>query len=182
MKTALINIDLQDSFRVQPSWSLISAPDIVARVNRLADHSRAAGDEVIWVFHHAPGSGGYFDPERGYVRALPEISVRPDERMVYKTSHNVFTTTNLAQILVSNGVDRIRLTGIRTEQCVETTARIGSDLGFEVEVVIDATATHPLPLVGGSRILTSDEVIERSAAVLSGRFASITTLAALLGE
>ena len=75
----------------------------------------------------------------------------------------------------------MRIAGIRTEQCVETTARLACDLGYEVEAVIDATATHPLPLADGSGELPAGQVISRTAAALSGRFATITTVEQVVG-
>jgi isochorismate hydrolase len=62
-------------------------------------------------------------------------------RTLVKTAHNAFTITNLGQRLAQHGVREIRITGIRTEQCCETTARVGSDLGFDTTFFTDATAT-----------------------------------------
>lgn len=179
MATALIVIDVQESFRQQPSWEQISDPEVVIRVAELVESARVRGDRVIWVLHSAPGSEGPFDPERGLVRLVADLVPRTDEPMIVKTSHNAFTTTNLGQMLTHFGIDTVRIAGIRTEQCVETTARVASDLGYSVEVVIDATATHPLPLADGSGMLDAAAVIERTAAALSGRFALVTTLAEL---
>ena len=181
MSTALLVVDVQESFRLQPSWAQISAPDIVQRVQRLVSHARAGGDEVVWVLHSSPGSRGPFDPEGGMVALQPGLEVREGDLTVTKTSHNAFTTTNLAQQLTHRAVRRVRIAGIRTEQCVETTARLACDLGYEVEVVIDATATHPLPLADGSGELTAEQVISRTAAALSGRFATITTVEQVVG-
>jgi len=178
--TALLVIDVQDSFRDQPSWADISNPGIAADAARLVEHARGAGDAVIWVLHAEPGSGGAFDPASGLVRLQEGLEPLPDEPVVVKSSHNAFTTTDLERRLVQAGVRRLRLAGIRTEQCVETTARVGSDLGYDVEVVLDATATHPLALHDGSGTLPAADVIARTAAALSGRFATITTIEAVL--
>lgn len=176
MTTALVVIDVQDSFRQHPSWSQISAPDIVERVASLVSHSRVVGDAVAWVLHASPGTGSSFDPVNGLVRLAQGLEPFDGDIQVTKTSHNAFTTTNLTQQFRRRGVTRVRICGIRTEQCVETTARLASDMGFEVDVVIDATATHPLALADGSATLPAQVVIERSAAALAGRFATITTL------
>ncbi|MGL5928050.1 MAG: cysteine hydrolase family protein, partial [Dermatophilaceae bacterium] len=144
MTTALIVIDVQESFREMSEWAVVDRPDIVGRVARLVAHARRVGDPVIWVLHSEPSSGGPFDPELGFVRLQDGLDRQPHDQLVTKTSHNAFTTTDLQRRIVSLGVTRLRLCGIRTEQCVETTARLASDLGYEVEVVIDATATHPL--------------------------------------
>lgn len=179
--TALIVIDIQESFRRQPSWQQISRPDIVARTNRLIVNARALGDRVVWVLHSEPGSGGPFDPAGGLVALQPGLQPEAGDLSVTKTSHNAFTTTNLGQQLTAAGVTKLRLAGIRTEQCVETTARLASDLGYRVEVVLDATATHPLPRHDGTGIIGADEVVARTAAALAGRFATITSIEAVLG-
>lgn len=176
MTTALIVIDVQESFRQQSLWPSISNPRIAADVARLVDHARAAGDQVFWVLHAQPGDGSAFDPANGHVRLQEGLEPAPGEPVLVKRAHNAFTTTNLQQELTLRGIDRLRLAGIRTEQCVETTARLASDLGYQVEVVLDATTTHPLALHDGSGELSAAKVIARTAAALSGRFATITTI------
>ncbi len=83
------------------------------------------------------------------------------------------------------------ITGIGTEQCCETTARLAADLGYQVTFVTDATATHPIPhpaapagqtvdeLMADPRTLPADAVIERTEYALAGRFAIIRTVAEL---
>ena len=40
--TALVVIDVQESFRQRPIWAAVSNPDIVDQVDRLVDAARAA--------------------------------------------------------------------------------------------------------------------------------------------
>ena len=182
MTTALIIIDVQESFRQREAWAHIDLPDIAERIRRLVDHARAADDEVFWVLHAAPGSGDVFDPELGYVRLLLGLEPNPGEPTLVKTSHNAFTTTSLAQLLVQRGITDVVITGIRTEQCCETTARVASDLGYDVRFVLDATATDPLPLWDGSGTLTPAEVKARTASALAGRFAEVVTIEDVLAS
>ena len=175
MTTALIVIDVQESFRQDEAWAHIDTPDIAERIAPLVAHARATGDDVIWVLHAEPGSGDEFDPALGHVRLLPGLKPDAGEPTLVKTSHNAFTTTNLAQLLVQRGVTEVVITGIRTEQCCETTARVASDLGYDVRFVLDATATDPLPLWDGSGTLTPAQVKERTASALQGRFAEVVT-------
>lgn len=177
MNRALIVIDVQESFRARDLWERTANPKIAEPVNRLVRLARAAGDMVVWVLHTEPGSGGVFDPESGHVRLFAELEQPlPGEPVLHKTSHNAFTTTNLQQRLTAASVDELVVCGIRTEQCVETTTRLGSDLGYRMVFVTDATTTDP---VGG---LTAEEIVERTEAVLRDRFARITTVAALETE
>ncbi|HKX65621.1 MAG TPA: isochorismatase family protein [Intrasporangium sp.] len=182
MNRALVVIDVQQSFRELPSWAQISAPDLAERIAPLVEHARTAGDKVVWVLHSEPGSDTPFDPASGHVHLLPGLEPADGEPVLHKTSHNAFTTTNLGQLLTQWGVGGVDVAGIRTEQCVETTARLASDLGHDVRFVVDATATHPLPTADGSRVIPAEEVIERTAAALQGRFASVVTIAEVLAS
>ncbi|MCQ4207470.1 isochorismatase family protein [Streptomyces longispororuber] len=191
MNRALIVIDVQESFRARPLWATVSDPKIADKVNRLVRLARAAGDLVVWVLHCEPGSGGAFDPALGHVRLMAELSPAASDPIVRKTSHNAFTTTNLQQLLTERGVRELTVCGIRTEQCVETTTRVASDLGYQVTFVVDATATNPIPhrdapaglsvdeLLADPRTLGAQEIIRRTEYALAGRFATIATVAEL---
>jgi nicotinamidase-related amidase len=193
-RTALIVIDVQESFRVRPNWQAVNHPDIAERVDRLVHAARDAGDLVVWVLHSEPGTGGAFDPAEGHVRLIEGLAPIDGEPLITKTSHNAFTTTNLQQLLTQHGVTDLVISGIRTEQCCETTARVASDLGYEVVFVTDATATMPLrhpsvpadvaydEVLADPRTLPADVVAERVEYVLAGRFATIRTLDELAAE
>jgi nicotinamidase-related amidase len=177
MKRALVVIDVQESFRRRPSWADSSNPEIVKPVRRLTEAFRSAGHPVIWVLHEEPNTGTVFDPASGFVRLMDGLEPTDAETVLRKTSHNAFTTTNLQQLLTLAGITELTLCGIRTEQCVETTARIGSDLGYEIVFVTEATATNPIEHWDGSgRTLGVEEIIARTEFALAGRFATIKTV------
>jgi nicotinamidase-related amidase len=188
MKRALVVIDVQESFRQRPSWAAISNPDIVKQVQRLVEAYRRRDDLVVWVLHTEPGTGTVFDPALGFVRLIDGLAQVPGEPLLHKTSHNSFTTTNLQQLLTSEGIREVAVCGMRTEQCVETTARVASDLGYAVTFVVDATATNPIEdpdappgrtveeILADPRTLQVDEVIARTRYVLAGRFADVRTV------
>jgi nicotinamidase-related amidase len=194
MKKALVVIDVQESFRARPLWQTINNPEIAKQVGRLVEKARADGDLVAWVLHTEPDTGTVFDPALGFVRLLDGLAPIPGEPTITKTSHNAFTTTNLQQVLTSAGVGEVIVCGIRTEQCVETTARVASDLGYQVVFAIDATATNPIEhwsapagrtleqIVADPRTLSAEAVTERTAYALAGRFATIKTVEELTGS
>ncbi|MFF3611587.1 cysteine hydrolase family protein [Streptomyces sp. NPDC002580] len=188
MTRALLVIDVQESFRARPLWETVSDPKIAHKVDRLVRLARRSGDTVVWVLHSEPGSGDVFDPALGHVRLMDELRRQDGEPLIHKTSHNAFTTTNLQQLLTERGVRELTVCGIRTEQCVETTTRLASDLGYAVTFVTDATATNPIPhrdapadrsvaeLLADPRTLSAEEVIRRTEYALAGRFATIATV------
>ncbi|HEX4248033.1 MAG TPA: isochorismatase family protein [Pseudonocardia sp.] len=193
MTTALLVVDVQESFRQRESWTAVSNPAIVDRVSDLVAWSRAEGNPVYWVLHSEPGTGGVFDPVGGHVRLIDGLVPDEAEPVLIKTAHNAFTTTNLQRLLTERGVGNLVVAGIRTEQCCETTARIGSDLGYGVTFVTDATATMPLPhwdlpataslseVLADPRTLSVQDVVARTEYVLAGRFAQIASTAELTG-
>lgn len=193
MTNALVVIDVQESFRQRENWQAVSNPDIVEKVDRLVSAARAAGDLVVWILHTEPGTGTVFDPASGHVRLIEGLVPEPGEPVLHKTAHNAFTTTNLGQILTQRGIGALTVCGIRTEQCVETTARLASDLGYAVTFAVDATATTPLPppdlpadaslaeILADPRTLAPAEVVRRTAYALAGRFATVRTVDEILG-
>lgn len=173
--TALLVIDVQESFRQRPIWAEVSDPDIVAHVDELIAQARDLGHDVVWVLHSEPGSGSVFDPAQGHVRVVEGLAPRPGEAVFTKTSRNAFTTTGLGQHLQQRGIRNIVVSGIQTEQCCETTARVGADLGYDVTFVTEATATFPITRPDTGEVLPTDAVIERTEFALAGRFARIAT-------
>ncbi len=185
MTNALIVIDVQESFRQRPLWRTLDNPALIDNVRFLVEEARAAGDLVVWVLHAEPGTGNLFDPVHGHVRVVDGLEPGKSEPIIMKTSHNAFTTTNLQQVLTQAGVRAVTVCGLRTEQCVETTARVASDLGYAVTYVTDATGTFPIPhwdapadqtveeLLADPRTLAAADVVARTEYALAGRFATL---------
>ena len=194
MTSALIVIDVQESFRQRPLWTAVSNPAVIGNVARLVTAARERGDLVVWVLHAEPGSDTPFDPDSGHVRLIEPLAAAPGEAVLTKTSRNAFTTTNLQQVLTAHGVRHVVVTGIQTEQCCETTARLAADYGYDVTFVTDATATFPIEhrdapagrdvdaILADLRTLGTDAVVERTEYALAGRFAVIRTTASLLAR
>jgi nicotinamidase-related amidase len=84
--------------------------------------------------------------------------------------------TGLDVWLTQQGVQKLIVSGIRTEQCCETTTRHASDLGWSVDYVTDATLTFDMQNADGSNLSAADIKI-RTATVLDGRFARVCTVA-----
>jgi nicotinamidase-related amidase len=192
-RAALVVIDVQESFRQRPIWAYGSNPDLVRQVERLVAAARERGDLVVWVLHSEPGTGGLFDPDLGHVRLIDGLSPVDGEPTLVKTAHNAFTTTNLQQVLTQAGIQDLTVCGIRTEQCVETTTRVGADLGYRMTFVTDATLTFPIPhrsvpetatvaeILADPRTLTNEEIVTRTEYALAGRFATIRTVDEVTG-
>jgi nicotinamidase-related amidase len=185
-KTALLVIDVQESFRHRPYWQAEELPAFIAKTQALIDRARERGIPVLQVFHQELDSGpdSPFHPASGLVRAMPELKINP-AAVFHKDVHSALygktaDGVTLERWLRDHGVEKIIVTGIRTEQCCETTTRHASDVGFEVCFATDATLTFPMQSRSGRRF-SSAEIRERTELVLEGRFARIVSASEALG-
>jgi nicotinamidase-related amidase len=176
--TALIVIDVQESFRQRPYWNEEDVPLFVTRLQALIDGAREQGIPVVQIFH-IEGSG-VFSVASGFVTTLTGLSIRPDATF-QKRSHSALIGSGLDVWLVQHGIRRVIVSGIRTEQCCETTTRHASDSGYEVDYVTEATLTFPMTDRIG-RVWSPREIKERTELVLDGRFARIATVEEVLGR
>ena len=173
--TALLVIDIQDSFKISAErWASRSNPRFEENVTELIATFREASLPVIFVLHNDSDPG--FRPGDPEVRLMSFLDRRDSEPLITKNTRNAFTSTDLQQRLDALNVGRVVISGISTEQCCETTTRVAADLGYEVDFVTEATATFPIGT------LSTDAIIERTEAVLRGRFARIATVREIKDE
>jgi len=182
MKQALLVIDVQESFRQRPYFRAAELPAFLSNVQALIDRSRAQGACLVQVFHQEPGddAANPFTAASGFVRTMPELRLSPDA-VFRKQVHSALLGSDpagatLESWLRAQGVGELLITGIRTEQCCETTARHASDVGFKVRYVTDATLTFPMRTRAG-REVSAAEIRERTELVLDQRFARIVSSA-----
>jgi nicotinamidase-related amidase len=179
-RSALLVIDIQDSFKATPRWERRSSPRFEENVDRLIRSWRAAGLPVIFVLHTDPDP--HFETTSPFFKLMDFLSPAPGEPVLVKNTRNAFTSTNLQELLRAKGIERLVITGIQTEQCCETTTRLAADLGYDVDFVTEATMTFPIPNPETGEELSTDEILRRTEFVLRGRFARIATVDGLVAE
>ena len=175
--TALLLIDVQQSFRARPYWSDAEAPAFLAATNRLLAGAHAAGIPIVQVFHtDGPASpDNAFSHASGLIRPLDGLAPFDPALVVEKHRHSALVGTGLAVWLHQQGIRRLIVAGIRTEQCCETTTRHASDEGWAVDFVTEATLTFDMTTPAG-RTLSAAQIRERTETVLAGRFATLCTV------
>ena len=171
--SALLVVDVQESFRHRPYFDPNELPAYLAAQNQLIAGCVAAGIPVVRILHLE--EEGVFSLASGYVRPLDGLIDFAPATTIYKRRHSALAGTDLAAWLTERGIRRVIVSGIRTEQCCETTTRAASDAGFEVDFVTAATFTFTMVHKSGRRYSTA-EIRERTELVLDGRFASVCTV------
>ena len=151
---ALLLIDLGEDHGVPPRPARRNNRAMEENVRRLEQAWRATGRPVIPVEHTPrwPGAPLHYSAVVG---------------------------TTLEGELARRGIGTLVLTGLATDRCVSTTARLAANLGFTTYVVADATATFERLGPGGRRH-SADDVHAIALAELNGEFATIVDTQAVL--
>ncbi len=181
--TALIVIDVQTSFTQRPYFSTEGLDGYLQAQNALITAAQAKGWPIVRVLHIAP-DGAAEDPfaiASGHVRPLDGLADFHAAFTVHKTRHSALVGTGLDVWLTERGIRHLIISGIRTEQCCETTTRHASDLGWKVSFVPEATMTWPMRTTGGGT-LSADDIRERTATVIDGRFAKVCSVAQAVND
>ncbi|MBG6163439.1 ureidoacrylate peracid hydrolase [Labrenzia sp. EL_195] len=100
-------------------------------------------------------------------KMIDELTPGDDEIIFPKSSSSVFVSTHIHYVLGNLGVKQLVISGIITDQCVESAIRDACDLGYLVTQVTDACLTysqerhdHSLRTIKGyCRQVTTDELI-----------------------
>ncbi|NIF49932.1 isochorismatase family protein [Enterobacter sp. Ap-1006] len=174
-RTALINIDTQQSFFHRDYWREDDVPAFQQAMLALIAGCQQKGVPVVDIFH--VDEDDVFSLASGFVTPMPFLRHQPAVSF-QKHVHNAFTGTGLDHWLRARDINHLIICGIRTEQCCETTARVASDLGYRVSFVSEAMLTFPMTWKGVT--LDAATLRHRTETVLAGRFAEIQTVAECL--
>ena len=164
--TALVVIDPYNDFISEGGlvWDRLKG---VAETRRCIPHmqeilnaSRQAGLGIFYALHHRYRPGDYetwryiapiqranwraksfeYGTWRGEIRA--EFLPLPGEIVAHEHwCSSGFANTDLDQQLKVHGIHRLIIIGLIANTCVEATARFAAELGYDVTVVKDATAS-----------------------------------------
>jgi nicotinamidase-related amidase len=181
MKTCLIVIDAQESFRHRPYYTEQDMPAYLSAQNALIEGCVARGVPIVRIFHvEGPkATHNAFAVESGHIQPIQGLAAFQAAATCHKSRHSALVGTGLEVWLHQNQIGKIIVSGIRTEQCCETTTRHASDLGFAVDYALDATLTWDMVQADGSTLNAAD-IHMRTATVLQDRFAHVTSAQAVL--
>jgi ureidoacrylate peracid hydrolase len=126
---------------------------VVPNMQRLQAGCRKAGIEVMYtVIRNLARDGrdrsldykitGFnVAPDSWDGQVIDAIRPDADEIVIPKTSSNVFVSTNIDYVLRNLATKYLLISGIVTDQCVESAVRDGCDLGYLVTLITDACTT-----------------------------------------
>lgn len=177
--TALIVVDVQVGFD-DPVWGRRNNPSCEQNIAHLIQRWRELRAPIVFVRHDSVLPDSPLRPGQPGNALRAEVSGTPD-LLVTKSVNSAFLgSPDLDAWLSENRIESVAITGVQTNYCCETTARMAGNLGYDTLFVLDATHTFDLPAYGGGTI-TADELARVTASNLDGEFAEIVNTADLLG-
>ncbi len=170
----LILIDWQVGFRDLDYWGQRNNPAAEENAQSLLSFWRERGGCIIHVRHDSTTPGSPLFPGKDS-HAFEAFATPQAGEVVYgKTVNSAFICTTLEADLRAAGHNRLVISGISTDHCVNTTTRMAGNLGFEVQLVADACfcfdRIHP-----AGQTIAAQMVHDVHLASLSGEFARIVT-------
>ncbi len=127
---------------------------VVPRMQRLQSACRKAGLEVMYTTIESLTLDGRdrsldykitgFNVPRGSWdgKVIDALAPLEDEIVLPKSSSSVFVSTHIDYVLRNLGVKQLIISGLLTDQCVESAIRDACDLGYLVTQVTDACLSY----------------------------------------
>lgn len=175
---ALLIIDMQQGIQ-HPRLGRRNNPHADEQMLKLLQAWRHTQRPVIHVRHFSRSPDSVFWPEQSGVEYQPRFLPLSGERELQKQVPDAFCNSPLEQWLTDAGITQLIIVGVATNNSVESTARSGGNLGFEVVVAHDACFTFDgADFFGHPR--SAQEVHAMSLGNLHGEYATVLSTEAIL--
>jgi len=178
--TALIVVDVQKGFDDESHWGERNNPDCEENIAILIGAWRKEGWPLVYVRHDSETAGSPLRAGSAGNEFKDVIDGKPD-LLVTKSVHSAFYgDPDLDAWLKDNGITAVAICGIQTNMCCDTTARMASDLGYDVMFVIDATHTFDIQ-APNHQVYRAREIARFTALNLAADFAKVVQTRELAG-
>jgi nicotinamidase-related amidase len=172
MNTALVIVDIQNDYFPDGKMPLVGPVEASQQAARLLDHFRRARWPIVHVQHIAVRPGAtFFLPGTPGADFHVNVQPLPEETIVQKNFPNSFRETPLLDVLREKQVNRLIISGMQTNMCVDAITRAAADYGFECIVAADACAARNLTFDG--QTVPAQQVHHAFLAALSGSYAKV---------
>ena len=177
---ALVVIDVQEGID-DPWYGQRNNPQAEDNIGQLLAHWRNRQWPVIHVHHSSthPDSPLHPDHPGHAVKAVAEPL--QGEARFSKSVNSAFIGTGLEDHLREQGLNQLVVAGLTTDHCVSTSVRMAANLGYEITLAGDATATHDRTGPDGVHY-NADQMHAINLASLHGEFCQVRTTDTILNS
>lgn len=175
---ALLIIDMQQGIQ-HPKLGRRNNPHADGQMLKLLHAWRHSSRPVIHVRHFSRSPESVFWPEQSGVEYQTQFLPEEGERELRKHVPDAFCHSPLEQWLKADAISQVIIIGVVTHNSIESTARTGGNIGFEVIVPHDTCFTFDkADFFGTPR--SAEEVHAMSLGNLHGEYATVVASAELL--
>lgn len=175
---ALIVIDVQAGLD-DSHFGQRNNPDAEINIGRLLQYWRHVGRPVAHVHHHSTNPQSPLHPSKAGVAVKPEAQPLAEEPCFVKSVNSAFIGTDLETWCRAQSISELVMVGLTAEHCVSTSVRMAANLGFDVTLVADATASHHKRDRQGE-LIPAEEVFRVNLASLANEFCTVCDTEELL--
>lgn len=176
----LLIIDVQRAID-DPIWGIRNNPEMENNIAALLAAWRRPKRPIMHIQHISREQNSTYRPGQPGVEFKSIVAPLANETVIVKHVGSAFIGTDLEKRLRTEGYTTLIITGAITNNCIEATARMAGDLGFDTIVVSDATATFSRKDYNGKQ-RSAEEVHAMSLANLEGEYARIATTEDILSS
>jgi nicotinamidase-related amidase len=178
--TALLVIDVQKGL-ASPSLGSRNNPQAESNIARLLSAWRERDLPIIHIQHCSTEPDSPLRPELPGNAFKQEVQPMAGEQVFRKSVNSAFIGTGLEQFLHDSDISQLIIVGLTTDHCVSASARMASDLGFDVLLISDATAAFERSGYDGVHY-SGDEIHRVNLVSLDGEFCRIRSTAEILDK
>ncbi|MBI1384965.1 MAG: isochorismatase family protein [Rhizobiales bacterium] len=177
--STLLLVDWQTGLRETSYYGRRNNPLAEENAACLLSAWRERGWPVVHVRHASVTPGSPLEPHKPGFALEPFAEPRAGEAVITKSVNSAFIGTTLEERLRTAGQMDLVLTGVSSDHCVNTTARMAANLGFAVTIAHDACYAFDREGLNGERI-PADTVHVVALASLDKEFAALASTGSLL--
>jgi nicotinamidase-related amidase len=176
-RTALIVVDVQRAFdEWEAAGKRRNNPGALARIAELLAAFRTGNTPIFHIRHASTRPNSSFLPDATGYQVKDEAREIEGEPVIVKRVNSAFIGTDLEHRLRAADIKTLVICGATTNHCVETTARMAGNLGFDACLVRDATWTFDRIGPDGD-VHSAEDIHAMTLANLNGEFARIVSAA-----
>ncbi len=158
LKDVLVVIDVQ--YGLQKAYHF---DQLVHAINQRIAAYHQAHHPVIFVQHN-DDTMVYGNHDWQLVANLQR---QANDRVILKYHSDPFFQTGLAAVLHDFGANTVEVCGLQTEYCIDSSLRVGHDLGFQMAIIQSLDSTLDAP------DLTAQQIIQHHEHIWDGTFAEV---------
>ena len=119
-------------------------------IAKLISAARENNVEVIYV-RHDDGEGEALTKGKKGFEIADEFTPLSVEKIFDKTVNSAFKESGLLEYLIEKGIEKVIITGLQTDYCIDASVKCAFEHGFEVIIPANANTTEDNSYMSGEK-------------------------------